>query len=106
MTSLQWVSALSALAALVAAAFWLISALMRVPAIPLNASMTEIPPRPNCQATVEVQHYRGAICGRRGRPVHRSRRPAGAWDLTGRPFELHPSDAAATACGRLAAVFR
>jgi hypothetical protein len=43
MTSLQWVSALGALAALVAAAFWLISALMRVPAIPLNASMTEIP---------------------------------------------------------------
>jgi len=43
MTSLQWISVLGALAALVAASFWLISALMRVPAIPLNASMTEIP---------------------------------------------------------------
>jgi hypothetical protein len=43
MTYLQWVNALGALAALAAAIFWLMSALMRVPRMPLTADLTEIP---------------------------------------------------------------
>jgi hypothetical protein len=43
MTYLQWVNALGALAAFAAAGFCLVSALMRVPDMPLTADLTVIP---------------------------------------------------------------